>query len=90
MPRADKAAAGYGLRPKLALVALLALAGCGTALWQCADPDATLSTRGAAVTFPDGCRAVRTGTDGVVTLACEGGRVGYTFDSIAIRSQELQ
>jgi hypothetical protein len=90
MPRADKAAAGYGLCPKLALVALLALAGCGTALWQCADPDATISTRDPALALPDGCRAVRTGTDTVVTLACEGGRVGYSFDTLASRSQELQ
>jgi hypothetical protein len=90
MPRADTGAAGYGLRPKLALAALLALAGCGTAIQQCAGPDATLSTRGAALALPDGCRAVRTGTDGFVTLACEGGRVGYAFDSLASNSQELQ
>jgi alpha-galactosidase/6-phospho-beta-glucosidase family protein len=32
---------------------------------------------------------VRAGTDGVVTLACEGGRVGYAFDTLAIGSQEL-
>ena len=38
------------------MVTLLALAGCGTALRPCADPDATLSTRGAALTLPDGCR----------------------------------
>jgi hypothetical protein len=90
MPRAEKAATGYGLRPKVALVALLALAGCGTALRQCANPDATLSTRGAALTLPDGCRAVPVGTEGVVTLACEGGRVGYAFGTLAIGSQELK
>lgn len=90
MPRADKAATGRGLRPKLALVALLALAGCGTALLQCADPDTTLSTRDAALSLPDRCRSVQTGTDSVVTLACEDGRVGYAFDALASRSQELQ
>lgn len=87
MTRADKAAAGYGLRPKLALFVLLALAGCGTALRQCPNPEATLSTRGATLTLPDGCRAVRTGADGVTTLACDGGRVGFAFNELGTAEQ---
>jgi len=76
-----------GARPKLVLIGLLALAGCGEALRQCPNFDATLSTRGAAVTLPNGCRAVRTGPDGVVTLACEGGRVGYAFNELETVAQ---
>lgn len=81
MPCANGAPTIQGMRPKLALVALLALAGCGTALRQCPNPDGRLSTRGAAVTLPNGCRSVRTGANGVATLACDGGRVGYAFDA---------
>lgn len=87
MPRADNAVAGYGLRPKLTLIALLALAGCGTAPRQCPNPDIRLSTRDAALALPDGCRAVRTSANGVVTLTCDGGRVGYTFDALGTEAQ---
>ena len=87
MLRADWVAAGSGLRPKLTLVVLLALAGCGTTLQQCPNPDATQSTRGATLTLPDGCRAVQTGAVGVVTLACDGGRVGYAFDAPVFAAQ---
>ena len=89
MPRADCTVMIHGARPKLALVGLLALAGCGAGVRQCLNTDATLSTRGAAFTLPDGCRAIRTGPDGVVTLACDDGRFGYGFDALAIGSQEL-
>lgn len=79
MPRADRTVTGQGLRPKLTLVAVLALAGCGATLRQCPNPAPTLSTRAAAQTLPEGCSKVQTGADGVATLACEGGRVGYAF-----------
>ncbi|RBI72277.1 hypothetical protein DQW77_10975 [Roseovarius sp. TE539] len=80
MPRADCTAVIHGARPKLALVALLTLAGCGAGVRQCLNTDATLSTRGVAVALPNGCRAVRTGPDGVFILACDDGRVGYAFN----------
>ncbi|MBD3677301.1 MAG: hypothetical protein HUJ27_02755 [Rhodobacteraceae bacterium] len=87
MQRADEAVASYCLRPKLALTAILALAGCGTSPRQCPNPDAGLSTRDAGLVLPDGCRAVRTSADGVVTLACDGGRVGYAFEALGTEAQ---
>lgn len=79
MPHADKAATGFGPRPKLVLVALLALAGCGTASRQCAKSDATISARDPAVALPAGCRAIEGGGGASLMLACEGGRVGFAF-----------
>ncbi|MBI1220806.1 MAG: hypothetical protein GC186_19955 [Rhodobacteraceae bacterium] len=65
-------------RQAVALVPLL-LGGCAAAA-QCVyrDPAATtqrLSTEGL---LPSGCKVVSVASDGTSTLACDGGRVGFS------------
>ncbi len=74
----------------MALLGLVALTGCGTtigAIQQCRKSDIVISTRNSELALPKGCRVAQANGAGVLTLACEGGRVGFAFDDSALAGQ---
>ena len=69
------------LRSRAGFLALFALAGCGSAIEQCANPDSVVSTRDLQLALPDGCRVLDTDSTGSITMACDDGRVGYAISA---------